>query len=486
MRFPRNGSVAANAMLVVAGTLLGTTLTWWFAPGGKSVESFGPAASANSPETRSPARGSALKPRVGGSLVPPQPDAASAQEELSAQERAEKFRNAGAAAARGNIRSALTEAAAISSRADQLDFYRGLYGVWATLDPVAALDFAQANFPAGQLLSDTVGIAMNKWADKDPREAWVWADQHLSGPLKDRALTDLMIGWSRRAPQQAADWLGSTGLTSQPLFNALAATWAETDPVAAAKWAAALPAGHAKDTAVVGVAGAWAANDPQAAAANYTAELAKGKDLNLAISIADVWATTDPAATAKWLADLPEGATKNEAAATLATVWAASDIKAAVAWSASISDADTRRQVIAHIGTTWGAIEPVAALDWLNSLPSAQSTDGVTGALYSWAGTDPVGMQDWISQSAAGSLTDRARQSLGDVLSETNQPDAMTLALGMSSEIARNEALARYFREWRKTNDAAAQDWLQTNWSSLPATAQTQLGAEQAKVAIPK
>jgi len=177
---------------------------------------------------------------------------------------------------------------------------------------------------------------------------------------------------------------------------------------------------------------------------------------------------------------------KNEAAATLATVWAASDSRAAIARSESVSDADTRRQVIAHIGTTWGAIEPVAALEWLNSLPPAQSTDGVTGALYSWAGTDLGGMQDWISQSAAGSLTDLARQSLGDVLTATNQPDAMSLALGMSSEIARNEALARYFREWRKTDDASAQDWLQTNWNSLPATAQTQLTAVQGKAVMPK
>jgi hypothetical protein len=474
--------------LVVAGALLGTTLTWWFAPRTGSNADFGPLASANGPESRSSTRGTALKSRVDGSVIPEHADASLSKsiEELSALERAEKFRNAGAEAARRNLQAALTEAAGIASRADQLDFYRGLYGVWAATDPLAALDFAQANFPAGQLLSDTIGIAMNKWADKDPRGAWVWADQHLAGPLKDRALTDLMIGWSRRSPQQAADWLSSTGLTSQPLFNAIATTWAETDPVSAAKWAAALPAGHAKDTAVVGVAGAWAANDPKAAAANYSGELAKGKDLNLAVAITDVWATTDPAATAKWLADLPEGDTKNEAAATLATVWAASDIKAAIAWSESISDADTRRQVIAHIGTTWGAIEPVAALEWLNSLPSAQSTDGVTGALYSWAGTDPVGMQDWISQSAAGSLTDRARQSLGDVLTETNQPAALTLALGMNSEIIRNEALARYFREWRKRDDAAAQDWLQTNWSTLPATAQTQLATVQNKAVRPK
>ena len=475
MRLPRNGSLAANTFLVVAGALLGTTLTFWIAPTSEPAGDRGDTADASRRTSRPATR---IPSTAAVSAEPLQI--------LTGGDRAEGFRKSGADAARKNITDALHEAAAITSLQDQLEFYRGIYGVWAALDPVSALDFAKANFPAGQLLSDSIGIAMNKWADGNPREAWLWADQNLTGPLKDRALTDLMIGWSRRSPEQAASWLTGTGLTSQPLFNALAGTWAETNPVAAANWARGLATGHAKDTAVVAVAGAWAANDPKAAADNFSGNLAKGDDLNLAIAIADIWATSDPAATAKWVATLPDGASKNEAAATLATVWAASDIHAAVAWSDTIADDETRRQVIAHIGTTWGAIEPQAALDWLTSLPAAQATDGVTGALYSWAGTDPVGMQEWIDASNGDPMADRARRSLGDVLAQTSQPDAMALALGMSSEVARDDTLVRYFRDWRKSDDVAAQDWLQSNWSTLPATAQAQLAAEQKKVVTPR
>jgi hypothetical protein len=132
-------------------------------------------------------------------------------ETLSPTERAARFHKAGAEAAKKDLQAALAEAAGISARQDQLEFYRGLYGVWAALDPVAALDFAQANFPAGQLLSDTIGIAMNKWADNNPRAAWVWADQHLSGPLKERAMNDLMAGLTRRSPEQAAAWIEASG-----------------------------------------------------------------------------------------------------------------------------------------------------------------------------------------------------------------------------------------------------------------------------------
>lgn len=475
MRFPKNGSVAANAFLVIAGALLGTTLTWWIAPGGEAPE-----------DRASGVVSSRRHPRPLTHLPAVATLSSEPRESLTAGDRAAGFRNAGADAARKSIQDALGEAARISSMQDQIEFYRGIYGVWAISDPVSALDYAKANFQAGQLLSDSVGIAMNKWADGNPRGAWLWADQNLTGPLKDRALTDLMIGWSRRSPEQAASWLTGTGLVAQPLFNALAGTWAETNPVAAAKWALGLATGHARDTAVVAVAGTWAADDPKAAADHFSPSLAKGDDLNLAIAITDIWATSNPAETAKWVATLPAGPAKTEAAATLATVWAASDIHAAVAWSNTIANEDVRRQVTAHIGTTWGAIEPQAALEWLATLPTAQATDGVTGALYSWAGTDPVGMQQWIEASGADPLADRARRSLGDVLAQNSQPDAMALALGMSSEITRNEMLSRYFQDWRKTDDVAAQDWLQSNWSSLPATAQARLAAEQTKVVIPR
>jgi hypothetical protein len=483
MRLPRNGTPVANALWALCGAVMGITLTGWIVPGGNTRISGSPAP-ASGPEGKPPVRNAALQSRPGGRAWPAADVPASKLSDALA--RGEHFRKAGAEAARRDLAAALQQAYSIPNRQDQLDFYRGLYGVWSREDPVAALDNAQASFPAGQLQSDTIGIAMNQWAEENPREAWLWAEQNLAGPLKGRALTDLMIGWSRRAPEQAAEWLQSTGMTSQPLFNAIGATWAEDRPVAAADWAKSLPDGPARETAEVAVAGSWAAQDPEAAASHFAEEIASGEELNLVIAIADVWASTDPAATATWIGKMTDGPAKDEAAATLATLWAASDIRAAVAWSSSISSAETRREVVAHIGTTWGAIEPAAALDWLGTLPAGEASEGISGALYSWAGTDPAGMREWLVASPASPFGDQARQSLGDVLSETNLPDTMDLALGMTSEKARNEALSRYFREWRKQDDEGARDWLQTHWDSLPDGSRSQLAAEQSRTVVPR
>ncbi|MCP5547840.1 MAG: hypothetical protein H7A50_10755 [Akkermansiaceae bacterium] len=476
MKWPHNGSMLANASLLAIGAVAGAAVSWWAIPTRPSQDDFA-ASLEGGPIRRPSARTIALNERAGG----PTGSEEAKQSLRNALERSDHFRNAGKLAAEAGIVDALAEAEHIGSEKDRADFIRGIYASWSETDAQGALAHALGGFAAGSLQSDTIGIAINKWGSENPREAWLWAEANLSGPLLERALTDVIIGWARRSPEDAAGWLGSTGLTSQTLFNALPGTWAETDPNAALAWADSLPPGKARDTAEIAVANSAAQDDPAETAKIFEDRIADGKNPGLPITIANIWAGTDPAAAAEWVTSMEEGPGKTEAAATLATVWAASDIQAAVAWSQSIGDADMRRQVVSNIGTTWGAIEPEAALDWLGSLPKGLANDGITGAMYSWAGTDPVGMREWIDAAGNNPLGDRARQSLGDVLSQEAIPDALDLALGMKSAVARDAALARYFREWRKRDDASAQDWLDANWAGLPATTQGALAKVQTK-----
>jgi hypothetical protein len=137
MRFPRNGSAAANTFLVCAGALLGT----------------------------------ALSPRADGSFLSTQ--GAPSLDTLSPTERAARFHKAGAEAAKKDLQAALAEAAGISSRQDQLEFYRGLYGVWAALgEPISPLDgHKQPYHIAG---SDASGIV---WAIGSKVKRWKLGDE---------------------------------------------------------------------------------------------------------------------------------------------------------------------------------------------------------------------------------------------------------------------------------------------------------------------
>ena len=490
LRLPRNGSPLANALLVLAGVVAGV--------GVSIVRDQAPDTLQAKDETPAESRMARLHRRDSHStdsqhLASDHAARATSLDEdetpiweLSTQERGQHFREAGAQAAKEDLHQALASATAMESAQDRLDFYRGIFGEWAKDDAEGALSHAQSEFPAGQLRSEVIGIAMNKWGQERPRDAWLWAEKNLQGPLKERALTDLTVGWTRRNPTEAATWLAASGLTSQTLFTALPGTWAESDPVAAAAWVKGLPPGKPRDTAEVVVAGVIAEDDPAGAADEYKGTIDEGNNPAVAFTIANIWASTDPAAAAEWVATLPEGPSKQEAAATLATVWASSDIRGAVGWTNQIQDPLVKKQVVSNIGTTWAAIDPAAALEWLDAQPQEVATDGITGAFYSWAGTDPVGLREWIDDGDAGTHTDRARQSLADVLSQQNLPDALDLALGMTSEVARDQAAARYFREWRKRDDASAQDWLDANWASLPDSTRGELAKEQARIAVQK
>jgi hypothetical protein len=182
--------------------------------------------------------------------------------------------------------------------------------------------------------------------------------------------------------------------------------------------------------------------------------------------------------------NLPPGPAKDEAATTLAIVWAASDVNAAVAWSNSITNESMRRQVITHIGTTWGAIDPDAALDWLHSLPGPLAADGVAGAFNSWAGTDPGGLREVVDGSTASPEMDVARVALADVLAATDISSSISLAFGITSPTGRDDAAARYFRQWRKFDDASAQEWLTQNWGTLEPSTRQRLTREQQRSVV--
>jgi len=485
----RNGSLLANALLVAIGAASGAGITVLITPAVRQ-EAPAPLPGPQRPvKTESPAGTQALTSSAGGSASSrsEEHDAPGVLQALAItdrQERGTALRQAGADAAKRDLHFALAQADQFKSPQDKLDYLRGVYATWSKEDPRAALAYSMSSLPAGNLRSETVGIAVNRWGNIDPRGAWQWSEQNLSGALKEQALTDLMIGWTRRTPEVAAQWLASTGYKSQPLVNAAVTTWAEQDAPAAYKWARSLKDPDLRKLATPPVISEWALQDPKLAAAPVAELIANPEGPDLATTLMNIWGSTNPSEAVPWVNSLPAGDGRNEAAATLATVWAASDVDAAIKWAGTISDVTTRRQVITHIGTTLGAIDPDKGLNWLESLPPADAERGIAGAYNSWAATDTVGMSQWINAQPVTPDLDQARLSLADVLSATDINGAMTLASQIATPLGRDSAITRYFHQWRKIDEASAQDWLNANWTALAATTQQRLTQEQNRVVI--
>ena len=462
MKFLRNGSLAANASLLVLGAVLGSVGTWHVAR-----QSLATPSSATEPAKKPDSSGIRVSTKL-------------AANDNFPESRSEKFRNAGEKAA-ANPETGFAGASEIPSHQDQLDYLRGFYGAWSQEDAAAAAAHAKSHLPAGLALSEALSVTAHNWGKTDPTAAWKWVEESLSGPLKQETLTSLLQGWTSQNPNAASRWLLDSGLTSAPFFDAVASTRAATDPQGAVDFAKSIPDDQTRKTALVTAIGKIAEDNPATAAPIVEPIVTDPKNpdgIDIATALINLWGTTDPAASAKWIDSLPPGPARTEATNTLATVWAASDINAAVAWSQRVADPDMREQIIQHLGTTWGAIEPDKALTWLQTLPPNEAKNGIEGALNSWAATDPVGLRQWIDSTGSNSMTDTARLSLGDTLTDTNINDSLNLALGIADPTARDGALIRFLHQWRKTDPDSAQDWVNTQWSELSTTTQAKVNQE--------
>lgn len=379
------------------------------------------------------------------------------------------------------IQVALQRAAGLNSEQEKLTHYRNIFKTWAEKDPEGALTFAKQHFQPGLIQSEVIGLALNTWGTQDPRAAWLWADENLDGTLRDRSQNDVLIGWTRKSPAVAAEWLTSTGVTSQALHAAVARTWAERDPAAALQWAGKITSQKLRHTTESLVANMWASDQPARAA-----QLIRARP-DLAAAIAYGGGQIEPKIIGDAIKALPASPEKTAAASALISTWSAQNPDAALGWAMDIKDPASRRQAITQYGTTVGATAPGKALGELAKLPAAETSDAIIGAFNSWAATDPVGLHQYVNSNSKPSAgMDQARLSLADVYSDTDVAASMQLSLGLSSPIGREDALAHYFRHWRKVDDASAQDWLIQNWTTLAPSAQKRLIQEQNRVVVPR
>ena len=483
-----NASLLSNVLLIAAGAVAGSGLTWMVsprpAPGSGTSKAMAAIPDAVTPLPRSKqARPPAEENRVKLSQVVTADDPAHKADDLNRLARD---------VAAQDPAEALAMAGEIPGEEDRVVFIRGAFEAWAAKDPQAAAEYAESQLPPGAGRSEAIRTAMYAWAQTNPRAAFQWMEDHLSGPLKEEGLVALAQGWSRRSPQQAAQWYADTGSTSQPLLSAIASTWARQDAAAAAAWASKLRDPVNRDVGVTSALGELARQDPAAAAAaalpflqtDPSANPAGAPVRDLAGVLADIWGTSDPSAAASWVRQLPAGSAQIEAAGTLATVWASHDIQAAVAWSETLGDPEVKAAVITHLGTTWGAIEPDRAMAWLDTLPPETAARGTQGALNSWAATDPVGLADWIQQMPVGARNDQARRSLGDVIASEQPMAALELAAGMNDPIGQGDSMARYYRAYYRADPAGATEWLQGEINRFPAPARQALSQEHQKLLV--
>jgi hypothetical protein len=65
------------------------------------------------------------------------------------------------------------------------------------------------------------------------------------------------------------------------------------------------------------------------------------------------------------------------------------------------------------------------------------------------------------------------------VYADSRMADAMRQSVAISDGTRRGDAVSKFFREWRKVDDAGAQAWVKSAWPSLGADVRERLEREQ-------
>ena len=240
---------------------------------------------------------------------------------------------------------------------------------WAAFDPEDATKFA-ADQPADRgPITRALGLAGMAWGHKDPSAALAWVQTlPATDQRRDLITQSIWQGWSEQNPAEAANALSPQLYSGGPIYTELAGTvakaWAAVDPNASAQWAAALPPGGARRTALYQVAVTWTQSDP-AGASRWAANLpASAVRPEIWREIVGAWADTDLESAGGWLGMLPQGRDHDVAVTAYLPKVENADPEKALSWAGTISDGGVRTDQVQGILGRWAQRDVAAARNW--------------------------------------------------------------------------------------------------------------------------
>lgn len=235
--------------------------------------------------------------------------------------------------------------------------------------------------------------------------------------------------WPKDALPAAVDTLfagedESPAATS--LKVALLRRWAALSPADAAAWAAALPPGAARRTAVDQAALVWSGTDAQAAW-DWAAGLESGDDRDAArLSLAYELAREDPTLAFERSAELAEGPDRNRLIEHAVSNWALADPQAALARVREIDDPALRNAALGRLATSWAESDPrsaaTLAVDAMDAGPDQERA--VASIVQRWAQREPEGAGDWVATFPDGPVKENALEHIATQRPKPEAPPA--------------------------------------------------------------
>lgn len=171
---------------------------------------------------------------------------------------------------------------------------------------------------------------------------------------QETILRDALAEWAVYEPLPAKKWLEEHATADDAVNSkrqgAMAISWAESDPAAAAAFVTEFMAsGGDRNIALVSIVQRWAQQDP-AVAGKFVFRLEDATvQQNAAVELVAIWADKDTAPPAEWIQSLPASPLRDVCSDRLAREIAAEAPEAARAWAGEIRDTSLREKCLAAI-----------------------------------------------------------------------------------------------------------------------------------------
>lgn len=243
------------------------------------------------------------------------------------------------------------------------DLYGPFFRQWAADDPVAAgakLGRLTEGMKGHSALWDNlIPQVAAEWSKTDMDRALAWLQSLPKGAVQSLAMTQTIQRWAETRPREAAAYAIRQNVPV--LYKAVAAKWAETDPENASAWAEGLPAGEARDAALVQVTSVWADSDPEKMA-DWAKQFPEGPAREQMLGhLLSSWAANDAAGAGAWLQDLPSTRSRDFAVSAFCNVTAGRNPDLSFQWAGKISDPLLRNQRLERAGTVLMEKDPKEA-----------------------------------------------------------------------------------------------------------------------------
>jgi hypothetical protein len=137
------------------------------------------------------------------------------------------------------------------------------------------------------------------------------------------------------------------------------------DPASAVNLLASVPHGVDRQEMLQAMVGQWVEVESEAAGA-WVMGLNEVDQQVALPEMTRAWMQTDPRGASEWLAQIPAGRAKDEAIMVMTTSpTLVRDPEAAMAWSAVIQDPTMRTEALQQVASRWEAMDPHALQAWM-------------------------------------------------------------------------------------------------------------------------